>query len=236
MRELWKSIKRGTPMTRRFLWRSLEVVGISSLVALTISAPFIASTIENPVYKGLVWTLFVILIMIFAVAVGLMPYWGMRELKKETENRLIEKNMAYEHTKPLRELETHQKDNPQDYIFPYIERIDATQIQNGKDYLTLNYYIPSALLYDLNFVTAKCCLVINLETTDEKDISVLTIKKVHNNRDYKEINLGQRISQQTREKLKNRISMKFKLEFKCWDDNAKEFRFTTEEREMIALV
>ena len=88
MQEFWQSIKRGTPMTRHFLWRALEVLGILSLIALTVSAPFIASTIKNPVYRDLTWTLFVILIMIFAISVGLMPYWGMREIKRGIDKEL----------------------------------------------------------------------------------------------------------------------------------------------------
>jgi len=82
IRELWESTKRGTPMSRHFLWRALEALGFFSLLVLTCAAPFIASSISNPFYKAIVWIIFVFLILIFAFAIGLMPYWGMRETKR----------------------------------------------------------------------------------------------------------------------------------------------------------
>lgn len=235
MREFWKSVKRGTPMTRKMFWRWMEILGILSLIILTISAPFLTASIDNIIYQTIVWALFILLIFIFAASIGLMPYWGMREMKREVEQKLIEQNNAYEKTEPLRELEKLQNKNPNEYIFAFIDRVDASQMKQGKDYLGLSYSIISALPCDLNFVRAKCLLVINNEVTEERDISPI-LKKNQNNCDYRDIKLGDKISPQTKEKLQNKTGMRFKLEFECFDKDSKKLFFKTQEQEIIVIV
>jgi hypothetical protein len=159
----------------------------------------------------------------------------MRELKNETSKELKNALSKLDNFKDAVILKKDQEDNPQKYIFPYIFKIDASQITNGRNYLTIGYYIPSALTYDWNLTTAKCTLIINNESTDEKDLSVLTIKNNEPNYKYAEITLGTKITPQTVENLKTNVNMKFKLQVKCWDSDNKDHTFTTEESEIVAL-
>lgn len=126
---------------------------------------------------------------------------------------------------------------PESLIFPYIWRIDASQLQQGKNYLSLNYCLPNALSFDLTFIKARCHLVINLNnTTEEKEMRPVVIKKQQINEGYIEINLGEKISQQTRDNFKNKVAMRFKLHIFCWDNENNEHPLMTQDYETIALV
>ena len=138
-----------------------------------------------------------------------------------------EKNIAYEQTLPLRKLEQHQRENPQEYIFPSILRLDAQQLQYGKDSITINYYLASALPFEMKFTAAKAYLVLRgNEVTNQKDISVLTIKPHKSNYDYIEMDLGGKVSKSAKDDLSKRVSMRFKIRINCWDkDGTKKYPF-----------
>lgn len=128
-------------------------------------------------------------------------------------------------------------EKPESLIFPYIWRIDASQLQQGKNYLSLNYCLPNALSSDLTFIKARCYLVINSNnTTEEKEMRPIVIEKQKFNECYIEINLGEKISQQTRDNFKNRVAMRFKLYIFCWDNENIEHPLMTQDYETIALV
>ena len=102
MREFWDATKRGARISRKKLWGALEVLSIVSLLVGIITAPFYTSLIHNPWYKGITWFFVVCVILIIAWVIGLMPYWGMREMKHDVDKEL-------DRLSPLKQLQQLQE-------------------------------------------------------------------------------------------------------------------------------
>ncbi len=147
LRELWKALKRGTPMTRKVFWRFLEILGAISLIVATIAAPFITALIENTVYRTIVWAFFVLLILVFAFSIGLMPYWGMREMKRDKERELG--RLA-----DLIVLRKRQRDellsNPTACVDIKVKNI-RPHITTNDGYIAIEYFVTNLTTYDLTF-------------------------------------------------------------------------------------
>lgn len=129
-----------------------------------------------------------------------------------------------------------QLKKPEDLIFPYIESVDASQIQCGKNFVWVRYCYPSALQYDLTFLKTRCTLNIANNSTMQQEMSPLVIKKQINNYQYWEIPLTDKIPESVKDNLKNHIKMQFVLYVTCWDSDGNEHHLNTDiQREMIAF-
>ena len=131
MHEFWKAIQKGVGMSRRTLWKALEVLAILVLLITIASAPFTVNLIDNPLYKGIWWFLMVCLVLIFAVAIGLMPYFGMREMKKDKEAELAERDGELKDKAWLIDLASQQLADLGDYLYTIVHRIDYTRLADN---------------------------------------------------------------------------------------------------------
>lgn len=120
-------------------------------------------------------------------------------------------------------------------VLSHISRLEAVQLRQGKNYISLNYQIANTLSYDLSLMIGKASLVMNNESTQEWMLYPILIKKQSNELCYKDVVLGEKISVQTIERLKDKVSMRIKLYITYWDYEGKEYHFNTEETEIIAL-
>lgn len=85
MKEFWVSVKRGFMLANRLVLKGIQFLGIILLIASVLLAPFITDLIDNPWQKWLAWFGFILLLLIFIVPLGLSPYFGMREMKRDCE-------------------------------------------------------------------------------------------------------------------------------------------------------
>lgn len=131
MHDFWEAIKRGVRMSRRTLWKALEVLAILVLLITIASAPFTVNLIDNPWYKGLWWFLMVCLVLIFAVVIGLMPYFGIREVKRDVETELAKKEGELEEKAWLINLASQQLADLGDYLYTMVHRIDYTRLADN---------------------------------------------------------------------------------------------------------
>lgn len=131
MHEFWEALKQGITMSRRTLWKALEVLAILVLLVTIVSAPFTINLIDNPWYRGLWWFLIVCLVLIFAVAIGLMPYFGMREMKRGKETELAEKEGELKEKAWLIDLASQQLTNLGDYLHTIAHRIDYARLADN---------------------------------------------------------------------------------------------------------
>lgn len=131
-----------------------------------------------------------------------------------------------------------QIEKPESLIFPYISSIDASQLQYGKNSVSISYYYPSSLSYEITFIKVRCCLTIEGSiSTREQEMSPLVVKKRTNNHEYYSDFSLEGISADIKEKMENREALEYRLQLRCWDNNNNEHRLDTElQRRMIALV
>lgn len=142
--EFWEATRRGAPMSRNRLWNALEALGILSLLLGILAAPFYTSLIDNPWYNGVTWCLVVCVILITAWAVGLMPYWGMREMKRDVDEELA----GLSSLRQLRDRQRSElKANPNRWVDVTVKRITLSE----ESYADVEFYITNRSVYDLEF-------------------------------------------------------------------------------------
>lgn len=129
-----------------------------------------------------------------------------------------------------------QIEKPESLIFLHLGRFDAYQLQHGKDYVSLNYSITSALSNDLIFMNATAQLVFNSANTSvEKIMNTVTIKKRTSENLYiDKIYLGDGVSTQDKNNLRSKVATNIRLIITLWDNNGKP-HYLKDEQEMIAL-
>ncbi len=132
MREFWKSLLRGSSMTKRTLLKGLEILGVVVLLATVLTAPFYTSLIENPWYKAITWSFVICLILIIAISVGLMPYFGMREMKRDAEGKLSQKEDELKDKAWLFNLASQELADLGNYLFSIVHTIDYTHLADTK--------------------------------------------------------------------------------------------------------
>lgn len=85
MKELWAACRRGTKVSWRFGILPIQIVlAIFSMVSL-VTAPW-TLTIDSLFWKVFVQALASCILFITLLSVGLMPYFGQREITKDVEN------------------------------------------------------------------------------------------------------------------------------------------------------
>ncbi|HEY41184.1 MAG TPA: hypothetical protein G4O18_04920 [Dehalococcoidia bacterium] len=150
MREFWQAIKRGTPITRKFLWRALEVLSLLSLIVGIITAPFLIPNIENTLYRNIAWGLFIPLVIVIALAIGLIPYWGMREMKRDEEKeKAILEERVYKLAN-IEELKQSQLGNEEKWLYLVVERIELGRRTSShpEREIIIKFQFDSGLVYD----------------------------------------------------------------------------------------
>ena len=70
-------------MSRKIIWKWLQIPIFLAGIVLIIGAPFGLSQIESPLWKTLAWVLCLMVIAIIAICVGLTPYWGQKAITDE---------------------------------------------------------------------------------------------------------------------------------------------------------
>ena len=156
MRELWKSLKRGTPMTRKFFWRGIEILGAVSLLVGIITAPFLVPNIANPLYRSIVWGFFIPIVIIIALSIGLWPYFGMRAMKADVENELSKLKNRLEEFAPLLKIQNDEKrqllDHPYRYVAMLVKKITLCHsAKENTSYLNVQLYIVNGSMFELGY-------------------------------------------------------------------------------------
>ena len=119
-------------MSRRTLWFTLEVLAAIILIASILTAPFFTGLIENPWYRALTWVVVVVLVFAFAVPLGLMPYFGMREKKRDKDTALKDANEHLVGLRPLEILRDNQESqSKRDWLLPILAELEIVRSTDG---------------------------------------------------------------------------------------------------------
>lgn len=114
------------------------------------------------------------------------------------------------------------------FVLSSISKLDASQLRQKRNYVSLNYQLASTLPYDLKLMMGKALLVIDNESTEEWVLYPVTIKKQSSEPWYKEITLGEKISASTRERLQSKTVVRIRLFITYWDYEGNEHHFNTD--------
>lgn len=135
-------------------------MGATSLMVGIIIAPFIVQNIENPLYRSIVWGFFIPLVIIIALSIGLMPYWGMREIKIDVEKELSKLNDVYKRDTTRLPLIVEEKNNTNRYL---LSRFAHLYLRNAREVeLEIEWF--NGTLFEVEFgITSGIVKIGNLE-------------------------------------------------------------------------
>lgn len=85
MNDAWEAYRRGLGLASRTWWKWAQIPVFLIGLAALVMAPFGLERIANPLLKVGVWIFLLWVIVITAVCLGLMPYWGQREITRDCE-------------------------------------------------------------------------------------------------------------------------------------------------------
>jgi hypothetical protein len=83
MKELWVACRRGLSMGRQVWSKWLNLTLTLFTLAALLSSPWSVQQIDSLVWRILAWIFILLLVIGGALSIGLIPYWGQKEITKE---------------------------------------------------------------------------------------------------------------------------------------------------------
>jgi hypothetical protein len=84
-KNFWLVCHKGMPTSKRVFWKVMQVLLSVAGIAALVSAPWSLSLIDNTYWRIVAWILVLILAIGLAICVGLLPYWGQKEMTRSVE-------------------------------------------------------------------------------------------------------------------------------------------------------
>jgi len=224
-------------MSRRTLWRGLGLFAILVLLATLISSPYTVSLFDSTWAKVLWWFLMICLALIFLVPIGLMPYFGVREIKRDIESEKDKLASELKELEELKEIKRRQAGQRRvEYVFPYIRTVNASPIIDGdEEYLILGVYTPNALFFDLEIEKLKGYLILDGMHSRPQDIELRTIVKFRSQLSVFEIPLTKEMVNRVKEKVSKNKPVKVVLHLDVQDKDGFSYSWNTEEWTTLLL-
>lgn len=134
--------RAGFPMSRKLIGQIVIVaLTVGGILGIGLFPYKVIPSIEDDLLRYLAWLLFYVVVVAFAVIIGLMPFFGQTK-------RLEAKTVEYDGTKALREREAERNGHEKDYIFPYIRQINVSaMLRNSADYFDMTLCFPNSVIY-----------------------------------------------------------------------------------------
>ena len=142
-------------MTRKSILSWLNILLLILAIAVVIYAPFYIASLQDAWYKYLAWFGLICLLLVFLIPISLTPYFGMREIKREIEQKLVSAKAKVDELLPLEQVAKSQRDNPAQFMSARFEHL---MVGKNNAWVGSDVIISSRLPYAVTIKTVDVIL------------------------------------------------------------------------------